>query len=67
MFAVFSKCLHKLVGPTHIKKDRKAKIDIAKDRSLQWTDKHQKTLDLLKAHLTSAPVLGYLDFSHPLV
>ena len=64
-FAVISKCLHELVGPTHIKKDRKAKADTTKDNNFQWTEKHQKAFDLLKACLTSTPVLGYPDFSCP--
>ena len=65
MFAAISKCLHELVGPTYIKKDRKAKADTTKDSNFQWTDEHQKAFDLLKAHLTSASVLGYPDFSLP--
>ena len=31
-----------------------------------WIDEHQKAFDLLKAHMTSMPILGFLDFSHPL-
>ena len=64
-FTAISKCLHELVGPTHIKKDRKTKADVTRNSEFQWTDEHQKVFDLLKAHLTSAPVLGYPDFSHP--
>ena len=30
-----------------------------------WTGKHQEVFDLLKACLTSAPVLGYPDFNCP--
>ena len=30
-----------------------------------WTGKHQEAFDLLKACLTSAPVLGYPDFNRP--
>ena len=66
-FALMSKCLHKLVGPTHIKIDRKAKADTTKDSNFQWTDEHQKAFHLLKAHLTRTSVLGYLDFSCPLI
>ena len=32
-----------------------------------WGEQHQKTLDKLLDHLTSAPLLGYPDFSQPLV
>ena len=49
----------------NIKIDRKAKADTTEDSNFQWTDEHQKVFNLLKAHLTSTPVLGYLDFSHP--
>ena len=34
-------------------------------QNFQWTGKHQEAFDLLKACLTSAPVLGYSDFNHP--
>ena len=61
----FQKCLHELVGSTNIKKDRKANADTSKDSNFQWTDKHQKVFNLLKACLTSVPVLGYPDFNHP--
>ena len=30
-----------------------------------WTGEHQEVFDVLKTHLTSAPVLGYPDFSQP--
>ena len=56
-FAVISKCLHELVGPTHIKKSRKPKAETTDNSKFQWTDEHQKAFNLLKAHLTSAPVL----------
>ena len=59
------KCLNDLVGPTHIKKDRKTKTETTKNSDFQWTDKHQKAFNLLKAHLTSEPVLGYPDFTCP--
>ena len=32
-----------------------------------WGEQHQKTLEKLLDHLTSAPVLGYPDFSQPFV
>ena len=64
-FAVISKCLDELVGPTHIKKNKKPKAETTENGNFQWTDKHQKAFDLLNAHLTSTPVLGYPDFSCP--
>ena len=35
------------------------------DKKFNWTSEHQGAFDLLKTHLTSAPVLGYPDFSRP--
>ena len=64
-FAAISKCLHELIGPTHIKKGGKTMVETTENDNFQWTDEHQKAFDPLKAHLTSAPVLGYPDFSHP--
>ena len=64
-FTAISKCLHELVGPTHIKRNRKTKAETTENGIFQWTDEHQKAFDLLKAHLTSTPILGYLDFSYP--
>ena len=66
-FAAITKCLHELVDPTHIKKERKAKADTTKDNKFQWTDEYQKAFNLQKAPLTSAPLLEYPDFSHPLI
>ena len=34
---------------------------------LFWGEQHQKALEKLLDHLTSAPVLGYPDFSQPFV
>ena len=64
-FAAISKCLHELVGPTHVKKDRKTRAETTKNSDFQWTDEHQKAFDLLKAHLTSTEVSGFLDISCP--
>ena len=38
---------------------------MTKNSNFQWTDEHQKVFNLLKACLTSVPVLGYMDFSLP--
>ena len=71
-FAAIAKCLHQLVGPANHQKSKKNKKNsepIAEShlnrQTFQWTDKHQEAFDLLKACLTSAPVLGYPDFSCP--
>ena len=68
-FAVIAKCLHDLVGPTNVKrknkKEPKAMAVTDSDKKFNWTGKHQEAFDLLKTHLTSAPVLGHPDFSRP--
>ena len=71
-FAAITKCLHQLVGPANHQKSKKNKANIepVADSQLNrqtflWTDKHQEAFDLLKACLTSVPVLGYPDFNHP--
>ena len=73
-FTAIAKCLHQLVGPANHQKSKtnrknskpKAEQDPKSSKqAFQWTGKHQETFDLLKACLTSAPVLGYPDFSHP--
>ena len=48
------------------KKNNEPKAEMNSDRqTFQWTGKHQEAFDLLKACLTSAPLLGYPDFSGP--
>ena len=68
-FAAIAKCLHGLVGPTNVKrktmKEPEAVATADSNKKLNWTGEHQETFDLLKTHLTSAPVLGYPDFSRP--
>ena len=70
-FTAIAKCLHQLVGPANHQKSKKNKKNsepIAESHSnrqaFQLTGKHQEAFNLLKACLTSAPVLGYPDFSH---
>ena len=72
IFAAIAKCLDQLVGPANHQKSKKSKKNsepIAEYHSnrqaFQWTGKHQEAFNLLKACLTSAPVLGYPHFSHP--
>ena len=64
-FVAITKCLHELIGATHIKKGRKTKAETTENCNFQWTDEHQRAFNLVKAHLTSAPILGYPDFSCP--
>ena len=71
-FAAIAKCLHQLVGPANHQKAKKNKTNIEPVAESQlnrqtflWTGKHQEAFDLLKACLTSVPVLGYPDFNHP--
>ena len=70
-FAAIAKCLHQLVGPANHQKSKKNKTDskpVADSQSnrqtFQWTGEHQEGFNLLKACLTSTPVLGYPDFNH---
>ena len=61
---VIAKCLHQLVGLTHVKKTnkkgkkKKQSCQILVDR---WTS---EVFNLLKDHLTSMQVLGYPELSH---
>ena len=68
-FAAITKCLHQLVGPANHQKSKKNKenepMANSDKQNFQWTGEHQEAFDLLKACLTSAPVLGYPYFSHP--
>ena len=71
-FTAIAKCLHQLVGPANHQKPKKNKTNsepVADSelnrQTFQWTGKHQEAFDLLKACLTSAPVLGYPDFNCP--
>ena len=66
--------MHQLVGPVNHQKSKKDKKNSepraeqelkSSKQSFQWTGKHQEAFDLLKACLTSAPVLGYPEFSCP--
>ena len=75
-FAKKAQCLHELVGPTS-NKHRKARAKREKDNSttviqsepriFEWTMKHQEAFDALKEALSTAPVLGYPDFSREFI
>ena len=71
-FAAIAKCLHQLVGPANHQKTKKNKTNIEPVAESQlnrqtflWTGEHQEAFNLLKACLTSVPVLGYPDFNCP--
>ena len=69
-----AKCLHQLIGPTNIKKTKRKKINkevttLEKEKldltipTFFWAPEHQKAFDALKVALTTAPVLGYPNFT----
>ena len=75
-FAKKAQCLHKLVGPTTIKhrkatakKDRNDTTTVTQSepRIFEWRMKHQEAFDALKEALSTAPVLGYPDFSREFI
>ena len=73
-----AKCLHQLVGPTHVKKTKSEKLkkevatledkklDLTKP-SFVWASEHQKAFDALKVALTTAQVLGYPNFNREFI
>ena len=75
-FAEKAQCLPKLGGPTS-NKHRKARAKKEKDnlttitqsepRIFEWMTKHQEAFDALKEALSTAPVLGYPDFSREFI
>ena len=71
-FAKKAWCLHKLIGPTtnkyrkaRTKKEKNNPTTVTKSelRIFKWTTKHQEAFDALNEALTTAPVLGYPNFS----
>ena len=72
-FAKKAQCLHELVDPTS-NKHRKARVKKdtttvtqSEPRIFEWTMKHQEAFDALKEALSTAPVLGYPDFSREFI
>ena len=77
-FAHVAKCLHQLVGPTNIKKTKSKKVTekvtTSEDKKLDlikpsfvWASEDQKTFNALKVALTTAPVLGYPNFTREFI
>ena len=68
-----AQCLHKLVGPTSNKhkkaraKKEAATVNQMEQRIFEWTTKHQEAFDALKEAFSTAPVLGYPDFSREFI
>ena len=67
-------CLHELVGPTSNKQKKKARakknataVEKPGLRIFEWMMKHQDSFDALKEALSTAPVLGYPDFSREFI
>ena len=75
-FAEKAWCLHELVGPTSNKhkkarakkeKDNLTTITQSEQRTFEWMTKHQEAFHALKEALSTAPVLGYPDFSREFI
>ena len=73
-FAEKAQCLHELVGPTSNKQKKKARTKKntttgveTRPRTFKWMMKHQDVFDALKDSLSTAPVLGYPDFSREFI
>ena len=75
-FAEKARCLHKLVDPT-TNKHRKARtkrersnpttVTQSEPRIFEWMTKHQEAFDTLKEALSTAPILGYPNFSREFI
>ena len=62
------------MGPTSNKQKRKARakkdtttVKGTEQRIFEWMTKHQDAFDALKEALSTAPVLGYPDFSREFI
>ena len=63
-FAAITKSLNHLFGLVNNQKNDKSKPVATECKEIfTWTGEQQEAFDLLKSHLTSAPVQGYPDFS----
>ena len=73
-----AKCLHQLIGPTNVKKNKSKKERVRKEvttlekpelttPTFVWTLEHQVAFDTLKILLTTAPLFGYLNFNREFI
>ena len=77
IYSTFAKktwCLHELVSPTVNKTKKKARtkgneIALKKPelKPFEWMMKHQEVFDVLNEVLSTAPLLGYPDFSREFI
>lgn len=58
-FTKIAKPLNELMPPTTQKSRKNSKTP----PSWKWEDKHEKSFQQLKAHLSSPPILGYPDYN----
>ena len=68
-----AKCLHQLIGLTNVKQSKSRKKEVKKEVTslgpeltkpiFIWTEDCQRAFDALKIALTTAPVLGYPNFT----
>ena len=69
-YAHVASSLHQLTGLTNVKKSKDKKKEVTTlesnqhdKKSLVWLSEYHRALDALKTALTTAAVLGYLDFT----
>ena len=63
-FSQIAKPLTSIMPTSNIKKGKK-KTKKQQQEAFQWTDKQETAFTTLKQHLSSAPILGYVDYSKP--
>ena len=67
-FSKIAQPLQNLVNQDPDKGEKKRKLTASKPRgSWSWTNACQESFDKLKTALTTAPILGYADFTQPFV
>ena len=68
-FACMAKCLHQLIGPTNVKKNKDKKKEETtfgppeETKPIYLDVRHQRVFDSLKTSLTKVPVSDYPNFS----